>query len=90
MLANISPKLQGQHEDINAYTMIMHLKYLFDKASRTDKYETSNELFRYKITNSSSVNTHVLKMISYIEKLSQLGFVMDRELSVDLVLYSLP
>jgi hypothetical protein len=38
----------------------------------------------------SSVNTHVLKMIGYIKKLDQLGFVIDHELSVDLVLHSLP
>jgi hypothetical protein len=37
----------------------------------------------------SSANTHVLKMIGYIKKLGQLGFVMDHELSVDLVLQSL-
>jgi hypothetical protein len=35
------------------------------------------------------VNTHVLKMIGYIKKLNQLGFVMDHKLSVDLVLQSL-
>jgi hypothetical protein len=29
-------------------------------------------------------------MIGYIEKLGQLGFVIDHELSVDLVLESLP
>jgi|UPI0001D44D62 hypothetical protein len=38
----------------------------------------------------SSVNIHVLKMIGYIKKLNQLGFVMDHELNVDLVLQSLP
>jgi hypothetical protein len=42
------------------------------------------------MTEGSSVNTHVLKMIGYIKKLDQLGFVMDHELSVDLVLHSLP
>jgi len=36
------------------------------------------------------VNTYVLKMISYIEKLGQLGFVIDYKLSVDLVLQLLP
>jgi hypothetical protein len=42
------------------------------------------------MTEGSSVNTHVLKMIGYIKKLDQLGFVIDHELSVDLVLHSLP
>jgi hypothetical protein len=31
MVANISPKLQRQHENIHAYNMIMHLKEFFDE-----------------------------------------------------------
>ena len=75
---------------MNAYTIIMHLKELFDETSRTNRYQTSKELFRCKMTKGSSVNTHILKMNGYIEKLEQLGFVMDRKLSVELVLQSLP
>jgi hypothetical protein len=36
------------------------------------------------------MNTHVLKMIGYIEKLGELDFVIDHELGVELVLLSLP
>ena len=68
----------------------MHLNKLFDEASRTEMYETSKKLFCCMMTEGSSVNTHVLKMIGYIKKLDQLGFVMNHELSVDLVLHSLP
>jgi len=68
----------------------MHLNELFDEVSRTEMYETSKKLFCCMMTEGSSVNTHVLKMIGYIKKLDQLGFVMDHELSVDLVLHSLP
>jgi len=53
-------------------------------------YETSKKLFCCMMIEGSSVNTHVLKMIGYIKKLDQLGFVIDHELSVDLVLHSLP
>jgi hypothetical protein len=42
------------------------------------------------MTDGSSISTHVLKMIGYIKKLGQLAFVMDYELSIDLVLQSLP
>ena len=35
------------------------------------------------------MNVHMLKMIVFIEKLGQLGFVMDHELSVNLTLQSL-
>lgn len=34
------------------------------------------------------MNTHVLKMIDYFKKLGQLGFVINHELSIDLVLQS--
>jgi len=66
----MSPELQGQHENMDAHIII---------------YENSKELFRCKMTKGSLVNTHVLKIIGYIEKLGQLGFVMDHELSVGLV-----
>jgi hypothetical protein len=90
MLANMSPKLQRQHENIDAHTIILYHRELFDAVSKTKRYETSKELFHYKMTMGSSVNTYALKMTGYIEKLAQLGFVMNHELSVDLILLSLP
>jgi len=90
ILASMSSKLQKQHENMNIYTMIMYLKEIFDKVSRTKRYETTKELFHCKMTGSSSVNTHVSKMIGYIEKLDQFSFFMDDELNANLVLQSLP
>jgi len=46
-------------------------------------------LFHCKMRWVFLVNTHVFKMIVYIEKLDQIGFVIDHKLSVDLVLQSL-
>ena len=37
-----------------------------------------------------SVRPHVFKMTELIEKLASLGFIMDHELSINLVLQSLP
>ncbi|KAM7510984.1 hypothetical protein LguiB_009859 [Lonicera macranthoides] len=90
MLAAMSSELQKQHEGMNAHTIILHLKELYDEQSRTERYETSKKLYRCTMAEGSSVSAHVLKMIGYIEKLGQLGFVMDHELSMDLVLQSLP
>ena len=42
------------------------------------------------MSEGSLVQTHVLKMIDLIIRLGQLGFVMDSELSQDLILQSLP
>jgi hypothetical protein len=62
MLVKMTPELQRQHEN-------MDVSQLFDATSRTERYETFKELFCYKMTDSSLMNTHVLKMIGYIEKL---------------------
>jgi hypothetical protein len=55
---------------MDVHTIIIHLKELFYKANKTERYETFKELLCCKMTESSSVNTHVLKMIGYNEKLS--------------------
>jgi hypothetical protein len=73
MLVNMTPEIQRQHENMNTHTMIMHLKELFDVANWIKRYETSKELFCCKMIDGSLVNIHVLKMIGYIEKLSQIG-----------------
>ena len=90
MLASMSPDLQKQHEHMNAQEILMHLQELFGAQSRYERFQTSKELFQCKMTEDSSVGAHVLKMINLIEKLARLGFVMDHELSIDLVLQSLP
>lgn len=71
---------------MDVHIMIMHLKKLFDTTNRTKRYETFKKLVRNKMTDSSAMNTQILKIIDYIEKLSKLGFNMRRELSFDLVL----
>jgi hypothetical protein len=86
MLIIMSFEFKKQHENMDVHTTIMHLKEFFDETSKTERYETSNELFRYKMIKGSSMNTHVLKMIGYIKILGQLDFFMDHELNVDLVL----
>ena len=82
--------MQKQHEDMNAFTMLNHLKALYDKRARNERYDISQELFHCKMEVGSSVATHVLKMIGLIEKLEKLGFMLHHQLSVDLILQSLP
>ncbi|KAL8093468.1 hypothetical protein AgCh_035373 [Apium graveolens] len=89
MLASMNIELQKQHEHMDAHTILMHLQELYDVAGRTTRYEILKELFGCRMSEGSSVNDHVLKMINLIEHLGQLGFVMDGDLSQDLVLQSL-
>ena len=41
MLASMSLDLQKQHEDMNAFTMLNHLKALYDKRARNERYDIS-------------------------------------------------
>ena len=63
---------------------------MFGKLSRTTRYEISKAFFGSRIAQGSSVNNNVLKMIGYIKHLADLGFLMDNDLSIDLILQSLP
>jgi hypothetical protein len=42
------------------------------------------------MASGTAVESHVLKMIGYIERLGKLGHKLERELSIDLILQSLP
>ena len=90
MLASMSAELQKQHEHMDAHTIIMHLLELFDEQSRSERYEISKLLFQSKMAEGSSAVDHALKLLGYIERLGSLGFAMDHELSIDLILQSLP
>ena len=50
MLTIISSELQRQYGNMDAYTIIMHLKELFGEVSRIKRYKTSKKLFRWKMT----------------------------------------
>ena len=90
MLASMTPELQKQHEGMTAHEILLHLKELFGELPRTERFDTSKSLFRSKMVEGSSSVQHVLKMNTLIEKLGNLGAVMDHELSIDLILQSLP
>ena len=90
MLASMSPQLQEQHEKMDAKSIILHLEELYKQNARNERYEVSKKLFRTRMAEGTQVGPHVLKMIGYIEKLATLGFMMDFELSIDLILQSLP
>ena len=90
MLASMCNELQRQHEDMGPRAMLLHLMELFAEQSRTQRYEISKSLFRARMVESSSVQSHVLKMIEWIERLAVLGVELPVEMSTDLILQSLP
>ncbi|KAK9018147.1 hypothetical protein V6N11_001128 [Hibiscus sabdariffa] len=90
MLATMSPELQKQHEDMNAYNMIQNLKEIYEGQARQERYETSKALFQCKMSEGSPVGAHVIKMMGYIQTLDKLGFSLKDELATDVILQSLP
>ena len=89
MLATMNSELQKQHELMDAYEMIEHLKKLFEGHARQERYDTSKALYHCKMGERDPVGPHVLKMIGYIEYLDRLGFPITPEAQTDLVLQSL-
>ncbi|KAK8715892.1 hypothetical protein V6N13_043217 [Hibiscus sabdariffa] len=90
MLATMTPELQKQHEDMVAYEMIQNLKEIYEGQARQERYETSKALFQCKMSEVSPMGAHVIKMMGYIQTLEKLGFALNDELAVDVVLQSLP
>ncbi|KAH1056423.1 hypothetical protein J1N35_034488 [Gossypium stocksii] len=86
MLATMTLELQKQYEDIVTYDMIQHLKELYERQTRQERYKTSKVLFQCKTVEGSPMGTHVLKMIGYIESLEKLGFLLGVELVSDVIL----
>ena len=77
------------HETMEAFDIVIHLKELFDKYARSERFEISKLLFSTKMQVGTSPMQRALKMNTYIKRLSQLGFVMDHEFSINLILSSL-
>ena len=71
---------------MTTYDIAVHLKELFHEQSKSERFEVSKMLFRSRMQEGTSPVQYALKMNGYIVKLDQLGFNMDNELSIDLIL----
>ncbi|KAJ8458195.1 hypothetical protein OPV22_031121 [Ensete ventricosum] len=80
MLASMTPELQRQHESMDANSILFHLCQLFEKQGRTQRHEIYKKHFQARMTEGTSVENHVLKMIEWIEKLTGLGIVLEDNL----------
>ena len=75
---------------MTAYDIVAHLKDLFHEQARSERFEVSKILFLSSMQEGTSPVHYALKMHGYIVRLDQLGFGMDNELSIDLILAGLP
>ncbi|CAJ2651513.1 unnamed protein product [Trifolium pratense] len=65
MLATMTSELQKQHEEMNVFDMIEHLKTFYQEQARIERFEVSKALFQAKLAEGSLVSPHVLKMIGH-------------------------
>ena len=66
MIASMVLDLQRDLELFTAFDMIEHLKEMFSKKARTERFEAVRALHGMKMEESVNVSTHVLKMTSYL------------------------
>ena len=86
MLGCMESELQKQLMEMEAYTMIGHLKEIFQEKAKIERFNTIRALLSYKLTASGSVSPHVLKMKGHLDHLGKLGLKIEQQLVVDIIL----
>ena len=89
MLAYMNSELQKQYESTNLHDMIVGLRGMFENQTRVDRFNASEALFGSKLAEGAPVSPHVIKMIGYIESLQKLGFPLNDDLTIGVILQSL-
>ncbi|XP_073131803.1 uncharacterized protein [Henckelia pumila] len=91
ILASMSNELQRRFEDAaNAADIHFHLKELYGVQTRSERHANVKELMTTRLREGASVHEHGVRMIGLVEKLVGLDVVMPHELSIDILLLSLP
>ena len=75
---------------MKAFVIHAHLTEMFQEQARHERFMTIKALNSCKMVLGSSVSAHVLKMKWYIDTLDKLRVAINRELTTDLILASLP
>ena len=75
---------------VDAYSIVRHLREHYNEQVSIRRFKVSKLLFCSKMEVGTSLVQHALKMYKNIERLDQLGYWIDLELSIDLILARLP
>ena len=69
ILTTMNSELQKQFEEMKAFDMMVHLKGIFQEQARQERFTTTKALNACKMTPSTLVSAHVLKMKGLIDQL---------------------
>src|SRR3954464_155398 len=90
MTACMESELQGRFENTAPHLIILELDALYAKHARTERYEVTHALWNCKMKEGSPVSDHVIKIMGFGQRLTQLGFPIPESLGTEFVLMSPP
>ena len=67
-------ELQGRFETTEPYLIIQELDALYAIHSRTERYEITHALWNCKMKEGAPVSEHVIKIMGFGQRMTQLGF----------------
>ncbi|GKD69670.1 hypothetical protein Tco_1323760, partial [Tanacetum coccineum] len=90
MASSMSPKLQKTFKNTWTYEMNQQLKEMFQAKASKERLDVVKSLMAYKPRPGASIYAFVLEMKGYFDTLESLNMVFDAELSINIILSSLP
>ncbi|KAL0302706.1 UNVERIFIED_CONTAM: hypothetical protein Scaly_3024200 [Sesamum calycinum] len=91
ILASMSNDVQKQYDRLDDVSSILQrMKEVYAIPNRHTRYVATKGFFRAKMTKRSSVQEHVVKMLSLVEKLEDLKAGLENDTYIDVILQSLP
>ncbi|GKA42313.1 retrotransposon protein, putative, ty1-copia subclass, partial [Tanacetum coccineum] len=89
MLGSMTPELHKQFELYSPYEMLQELRSMFEKQAGVEKFNLIQAFHACKQEEGKPVSDYVLKMKGYVEQLEHIGYVLQQDLSVGLILNGL-
>nr|GEV17460.1 hypothetical protein [Tanacetum cinerariifolium] len=86
MLESMTLELHRQFKNYSPYEMLQELRSMFEKQAAVERFDLIQTFHSCKQEEEKSVSQYVLKMKGYVEQLERLGYVLQQDLSVGLVL----
>ena len=86
----MSPEFQKRYKTKDAYSIVRHLKEHYNEKAAFEGFKVTRLLFYSKMEVGNSPVQYALQIYNHINRLDQLGHLMDPELSIDLILERLP
>lgn len=91
MMASMVPELARKYESyVYAADIKAHLEAMYVEKIRAVRFAATKELMTLMLQEEALVHEHCLKMMTLLEKLTDLDVVLPRELALDIILLSLP